>query len=79
MAIQQEISADLNEDMVDRELRVLVDRLEGDYFVARSEYDSPDVDNEILIQAEYLKIGEFCRVKITGASDYDLFAEPLEG
>lgn len=79
MAVQQEVSASLNEKLIGRELRVLVDRVEGDYFVARSEYDSPDVDNEILINAEYLKIGEFSRVKITGATDYDLFAEALNG
>jgi ribosomal protein S12 methylthiotransferase len=78
MALQQEVSASLNEEMIGRELRVLVDRVEGDFFVARSEYDSPDVDNEILINAEYLKIGEYCQVKITGATDYDLFAEALD-
>jgi ribosomal protein S12 methylthiotransferase len=78
MALQQEVSASLNEEMIGRELRVLVDRVEGDFFVARSENDSPDVDNEILINAEYLKIGEYCQVKITGATDYDLFAEALD-
>jgi ribosomal protein S12 methylthiotransferase len=78
MALQQEVSASLNEEMIGRELSVLVDRVEGDFFVARSEYDSPDVDNEILINAEYLKIGEYCQVKITGATDYDLFAEALD-
>lgn len=79
MAVQQEVSAALNEQLIGREMRVLVDRVEGDYFVARSEYDSPDVDNEILINAEYLKIGDYCQVKITGATDYDLFAEALNG
>ena len=79
MAIQQEVSTSLNENMIGKEMRVLVDRVEGDYFVARSEFDSPDVDNEILISAEYLKIGEYCRVMITGATDYDLFAEALDG
>lgn len=78
MAIQQEVSASLNEELIGQELRVLVDRVEGEYFVARSEYDSPDVDNEILIDAEYLKIGEYCDVKITGSTDYDLFAEALD-
>lgn len=79
MAVQQEVSASLNEQMIGKELTVLVDRLEGEYFVARSEFDSPDVDNEILIEAEYLKLGDFCRVKITDATDYDLFAEALNG
>ncbi len=79
MAVQQEVSTQLNEAMIGQEMSVLIDRKEGEYFVARSEYDSPDVDNEVLINAEYLRIGEFCRVKITGATDYDLFAEALDG
>ena len=78
MAVQQAVSAAHNERMIGQELKVLVDRVEGDYFVARSEYDSPDVDNEVLVKADYLKIGDYCRVKITGATDYDLFAEALD-
>lgn len=77
MAIQQEISSAHNQSMVGHCYRVLIDRIEGDFFVGRTEYDSPDVDNEVLISAEYLRVGEFVEVEITDASDYDLFAVPV--
>lgn len=77
MAIQREISAEHNEALNGRELRVLIDRMEGDFFVGRTEYDSPEVDNEVLVSAEYLSIGDFVQVRITDAQDYDLFAEVL--
>lgn len=77
MAIQQKISAELNERYVGQKLPVLIDRKEGDFFVGRSEFDSPDVDNEVLISAEYLPFGEFVEVEITGSADYDLFAIPV--
>ena len=79
MAIQQEVSMNLNEQMIGKELKVLIDRVEGDYFIGRTEYDSPDVDNEILINTDYLKLGAFYDVRITGSTDYDLFAETLHG
>ena len=79
MAIQQEVSMSLNEQMIGKELKVLIDRVEGDYFIGRTEYDSPDVDNEILINTDYLKLGAFYDVRITGSTDYDLFAETLHG
>ncbi len=75
MAIQQEISAELNAEKVGKTFKVLVDRKEGDFFVGRTEFDSPDVDNEVLINAEYLKAGDFVDVNITESSDYDLYAE----
>ncbi|MGB0177934.1 MAG: 30S ribosomal protein S12 methylthiotransferase RimO, partial [Owenweeksia sp.] len=75
MAIQQEISAELNEAKIGREFKVLVDRKEGDFFIGRTEFDSPDVDNEVLINAEYLKAGDFVTVKVTSSSDYDLYAQ----
>lgn len=78
MAVQQEISAELNAAKVGRSFKVLVDRKEGDFFVGRTEFDSPDVDNEVLINAEYLKAGDFVEVEITDASDYDLFARVVE-
>jgi ribosomal protein S12 methylthiotransferase len=78
MAIQQEISTELNERHLGKKMRVLVDRIEGDFFVGRTEFDSPDVDNEVLINAEYLPIGDFIEVLITDTSDYDLFAIPVE-
>lgn len=78
MAVQQEISAELNAAKVGKTFKVLVDRKEGDFFVGRTEFDSPDVDNEVLINAEYLKAGDFVEVEITDASDYDLFARVVE-
>jgi len=79
MAIQMDISRVLNEQKVGKEYRVLIDRKEGAHFVGRTEFDSPDVDNEVLIPAEdiYLKIGDFCTVKVIEAHDYDLICEVL--
>ncbi len=73
MAIQQEISAELNQKKVGKTFKVLINRMEGDYFIGRTEFDSPEVDNEVLVKADYLKIGEFVNVIITKASDYDLY------
>jgi ribosomal protein S12 methylthiotransferase len=77
MEAQSEISYEKNQVHVGEEFRVLVDRKEGAFYVGRTEYDSPDVDNEVLIEAEaeYLRIGDFIQVKITSASEYDLHAE----
>jgi len=72
MAIQQGISRDINESKVGKTLKVIVDRKEGDQFIGRTEYDSPEVDPEVVINADDLIIGEFYQVKITGAEDYDL-------
>lgn len=77
MAIQQKISGAHNAAMVGRKLPVLIDRREGDFFIGRTEYDSPDVDNEVLVEADYLPMGQFVEVEITGAEDYDLFAVPV--
>jgi ribosomal protein S12 methylthiotransferase len=79
MAIQMDISRELNEQKVGKEYRVLIDRKEGAHFVGRTEFDSPDVDNEVLIPAEdiYLKIGDLCTVKVVEAHDYDLICEVL--
>ena len=77
MAIQQEIQSEINAGMVGRKLRVIVDREEGEYYVARSEYDSPEVDLEILIPAAERKLrrGCFYNVEITGAEEFDLYAK----
>ncbi|OFY68426.1 MAG: ribosomal protein S12 methylthiotransferase RimO [Bacteroidetes bacterium RBG_13_43_22] len=78
MKIQQEISAELNENLVGRTMKVLVDRREGDYFVGRTEYDSPEVDQEVLIPVEYkIKPGNFYQVNITQSTDFDLFGKPV--
>lgn len=77
MEIQSQISWELNQQKIGKEFRVVIDRKEGGYFVGRTEFDSPDVDNEVLINAEddYLRTGEFFDVRITAAEDFDLYAE----
>ncbi len=77
MEIQSQISWELNQQKIGKEFKVVIDRKEGNYFVGRTEFDSPDVDNEVLIDATktYLKTGEFATVKITEAADFDLYAE----
>ena len=78
MEIQREISRDVNDSMIGKTMRVLIDRKEEDYYIGRTEYDSPEVDPEVLIHSDkLLKIGEFYDVKITGAYDYDLTGEVL--
>ena len=74
MAIQQDISLAKNEEKVGKTLKVLFDRKEGDSFIGRSEYDSPEVDNEIIVPAEstYVRIGDFAYVNIEEATEYDL-------
>ena len=79
MAIQQEVSMRLNGEKVGKEFKVLIDRKEGNFFIGRTEFDSPDVDNEVLIDAgkHFVRQGDFVKVKVYEASDYDLFAEPV--
>jgi ribosomal protein S12 methylthiotransferase len=79
MAIQQEVSMSLNGAKVGQEFKVLIDRKEGNFFIGRTEFDSPDVDNEVLIDAtkHFVRHGDFVRVKVYEASDYDLYAEPV--
>lgn len=79
MQIQEQISLENNLSRVGRVMRVMVDSRQGDYYVARSEYDSPEVDQEILIPCELrqLRRGRFYDVRITGAEDYDLFGEVI--
>ena len=74
MAIQQNISLEINGQRVGKTEKVLIDRLEGDYYIGRSQYDSPEVDDEILILAEKeLQIGQFYPVKITQADYFDCY------
>lgn len=79
MQIQEQISLENNLERVGRRMRVIVDSRQGDYYVARSEYDSPEVDQEILIPVELrqLRKGAFYEVEITGAEDYDLYGEVI--
>lgn len=78
MEIQSQISWELNQEKIGRTFRCIIDRKEGNYFVGRTEFDSPDVDNEVLVDAtkHYLKQGEFVDLKITDAADFDLYGEP---
>jgi ribosomal protein S12 methylthiotransferase len=66
-----------NQEKVGRELKVLIDRAEGPYFIGRTEYDSPEVDNEVIIHApdQYLRIGDFVNVRVASAEQYDLMGE----
>lgn len=78
MALQQEISYKLNQEKIGKEYNVLFDRKEGDYFIGRTEFDSPDVDNEVLVKAAgetYTRIGDFAKVTITSATDFDLYGD----
>lgn len=76
MRVQQRISADIQEQKVGQRMRVIVDRIEGDYYIARTEYDSPEVDPEVLIRLgdKELAIGQFYTVVIDSADDFDLYA-----
>ena len=77
MEVQSEISLEKNQEKVGRQMRVLIDRAEGPYFIGRTEFDSPEVDNEVIIHApdQYLRIGDFVDVRVTSAEQYDLIAE----
>jgi ribosomal protein S12 methylthiotransferase len=76
MEVQQFISAELNREKVGKEFKVIIDRHEGDFYIGRTEFDSPEVDGEVLISTDKeLQKGEFVTVKITGAEDYDLYGE----
>ncbi len=78
MAVQQPISLAINASRIGKTVKVLVDRKEGKHFIGRTEQDSPEVDNEVLIPADkhYLRVGDFADIKITGAEEYDLLGEP---
>jgi ribosomal protein S12 methylthiotransferase len=78
MDLQSQISWDLNQEKIGQTFKCIIDRKEGQYFVGRTEFDSPDVDNEVLIDASkyYLKTGEFAQIKIIDATEFDLYGEP---
>lgn len=77
MALQQEISAELSTAKIGQELKVIIDRKEGEYYIGRTEFDSPEVDPEVLIKVEGKRLlnGHFYRVRIIGADDFDLYGE----
>ena len=74
MAIQEQISLEKNEAKIGKEYKVLIDRKEGDWYIGRTEYDSPEVDDEVLIPNKTpLKIGEFYKIAITDALENDIY------
>lgn len=77
MEVQQEISTQLNQEKIGKTFKVLFDRKEGNHFIGRTEFDSPEVDNEVLVDAKsnYVRLGDFAQVKITDAEEFDLFGE----
>jgi ribosomal protein S12 methylthiotransferase len=77
MDLQSSISYDMNQERVGKTYKVLFDRKEGDFFIGRTEFDSPDVDNEVIVNAKefYVRIGDFANIKITKADHYDLYGE----
>lgn len=79
MEIQSQISWELNQEKIGKTFKVVIDRKEGNYFIGRTEFDSPDVDNEVLIDATkvYVKTGEYYEVMITEAADFDLYGEAI--
>ncbi|HBD25587.1 30S ribosomal protein S12 methylthiotransferase RimO [Flavobacterium sp.] len=79
MDLQSQISWDLNQEKIGQTFKCVIDRKEGQYFIGRTEFDSPDVDNEVLVDASkfYLKTGDFVNLKIKDATEFDLYAEPV--
>lgn len=75
MELQSGISYELNQEKVGKTFKVLFDRVEGDYFIGRTEFDSPEVDNEVLVKKSehFVRVGDFAQVKITSADHYDLY------
>jgi ribosomal protein S12 methylthiotransferase len=78
MELQAGISYDINQTRIGRTLPVLIDRLEGGKYIGRTEYDSPEVDNEVLVNSEthHLRIGDFVNIKIHEATEFDLIGIP---
>jgi len=79
MELQQGISLELNQQKIGKEFKILIDRKEDGNFIGRTEYDSPEVDNEVMLDAKknYLRIGDFVQAKVVQATEFDLVAEPL--
>jgi ribosomal protein S12 methylthiotransferase len=80
MEIQEQISYDLNQEKIGQTFKVLFDRKEAGHFIGRTEFDSPEVDNEVLIDAksEYVRVGDFAMVKINDATEFDLYGEVVK-
>ncbi|HCE56186.1 MAG TPA: 30S ribosomal protein S12 methylthiotransferase RimO [Lutibacter sp.] len=80
MDLQSQISFELNQEKVGQVFKCIIDRKDGNYFIGRTEFDSPDVDNEVLIDAteNYVQVGKFAHIKITSATEFDLYGEPVK-
>ncbi len=80
MELQSGISYELNQEKIGKTYKVLFDKVEGDYFIGRTEFDSPEVDNEVLVKKEntYIRLGDFTNVKITNSDHYDLYGEVID-
>lgn len=80
MELQMGISYELNQEKIGKTYKVLFDRVEGDYFIGRTEFDSPEVDNEVLVKKAdfFVRIGDFANVEITSADHYDLYGKVVE-
>jgi ribosomal protein S12 methylthiotransferase len=79
MEVQQFISEEINRSKVGKTFKVLFDRQEGDYFVGRTEFDSPEVDNEVLVEKKFsddIRVGDFSMIQITSSAEFDLFGVP---
>jgi ribosomal protein S12 methylthiotransferase len=79
MSIQEVISAEKNHQKIGQIFKVLIDRKEGGYFIGRTEFDSPEVDNEVLVDAKkhFLRIGDFAIIRVTDSEEFDLYGEPV--
>ena len=79
MDVQSGISFELNQEKIGKEFKVLIDRVEGDYFIGRTEFDSPEVDNEGLIHKKdhFVRVGDVVNVKVREADHFDLYADPI--
>ena len=77
MEIQKEISFEKNKTQIGRKIKVIIDDIEGEYFIGRTEWDAPEVDGEVLIKADdkMLKLGEFYFIEIVDCNEYDLFGK----
>ena len=80
MDLQSSISYQLNQNRIGETYKVIFDRKEGDYFIGRTQFDSPDVDNEVIVNAQdfYVRLGDFANIKITKADHYDLYGEVVD-
>ena len=77
MAIQQSISLEKNYSLAGRTMKVLIDRKENEYYAGRTEFDSPEIDQEVLVPVQYdLKPGNFYDIRITQTAEFDLFGDP---